>query len=71
MQRLRAAMCILTLSFVVLGCGSRPDHDTGDTEAPATENVFQPYVGAIDRAHAVQDLTDQHGDALDAALAGD
>ena len=75
MERLRVTVCVLAssvlvLSFTAPGCGSRPDHGADETDPPAAESIFQPYVGAIDNAHGVQDAADEHNEALNAALRG-
>jgi hypothetical protein len=62
------AIGILALICVVVGCGTDRDHGDGDTDAPRTESVLDPFVGAVDRAHGAERVADGHNAALDAAL---
>jgi hypothetical protein len=64
-------MCVLALGFVVVGCGTSREHDDGETDARASEGVFEPFVGAIDCAHGVQHAADERNETLDAALSDD
>lgn len=68
MSRTGWTMGVLALIFVIVGCGTDRDHGGGDTEARTTESVLDPFVGAIDRAHGVEQVAGEHNATLDAAL---
>lgn len=66
-----AVRAAAALAVVVLGCAiaaCRPSA-SGDTESSSGDlGVFDPMVGALDRAHQLDGAADEHNQALDDAL---
>lgn len=68
MLRVSLAVCVLALGSMIAGCDRGQDNPDETTDTRRGERVFDPMVGALDRAHRLEDVAADHNRALDEAL---
>jgi hypothetical protein len=59
---------VLALSLIFVGCGGGANSDAQEEPVEDKETVFDPLIGSIDKANAVEDQVLQGKDRLDQAI---
>ena len=65
MQHMRNGIWILPVILLLAGCGGGDSANSDSASSPKDDSVFDPMVGTIDKAKAVEGLSADRKDELD------